>query len=104
MRLKSQSALRAIVSNSILTCFLLLASSAHATTIAFEDFQSGSNGWLDRDSGTPTANAQVVTTAEPILVLSATSLPTPLLLDPHWLSSAVKQQHVLPTIALMVTG
>lgn len=57
MRLKSQWALRAIVSNSILTCFFLLASSAHATTIAFEDFQSGSNGWLDRDSGTPTANA-----------------------------------------------
>ncbi|MFT4591406.1 MAG: hypothetical protein ACI80M_000721 [Gammaproteobacteria bacterium] len=57
MRLKSQSALGAIVSNGILACLLVIASSAHATTIAFEDFESGSNGWLDRGSTAPTSNA-----------------------------------------------
>lgn len=57
MRIKPQSAIAAIAGNSVLMCLLLFAGSTHATTIAFEDFESGSNGWLNRSSGAPTENA-----------------------------------------------
>ena len=57
MRTKPQSVIAVIAGNSLLMCLSLFAGSAHATTIAFEDFESGANGWLDRDSGSPTVNA-----------------------------------------------